>query len=128
MLLYEIDDPTSAIIRKFVRHAARRLNISTVPLVEIIRDSAYSSDKRTFGHYSPGTRELLVQIQGRHILDVLRTVAHELVHARQDELGMLGDTSGDTGSEQENQANAMAGVIMRDFAAANPQLFSETTQ
>lgn len=128
MLLFEFEDTAETIIRGFVRYASRRLSMAKTPKVKIVRDAAYSSSKKTFGHFTPGAAEILVQIENRHILDILRTLAHELVHARQDELGELHPGSGDTGSDQENQANSLAGVIMRDFNQAHPELFSRAAE
>ena len=49
-------------------------------------------------------------------MDIFRTVAHELVHHSQNENSKLPPDAGTTGSDYENQANAMAGVLMRNYA------------
>jgi len=59
-------------------------------------------------------------------MDILRTVAHELVHCRQNQQRPLPDHAGQTGSAWENDANARAGVIMRDYAESNPEKFTES--
>jgi hypothetical protein len=59
-------------------------------------------------------------------MDILRTVAHELVHCRQNQSRPLPDHAGRTGSPWENDANARAGVIMRDYAESNPEKFTES--
>jgi Zn-dependent peptidase ImmA (M78 family) len=64
---------------------------------------------------------LLVALKNRHPVDILRTVAHELVHYKQDQQGELTDTSGETGSPHENQAHEIAGVIMRNFNKHYPE-------
>jgi Zn-dependent peptidase ImmA (M78 family) len=53
--------------------------------------------------------------------DILRTLAHELVHHMQNLKG--DELNGDDGSEIENEANAQAGVIMRKFGRENPEIF-----
>jgi hypothetical protein len=53
--------------------------------------------------------------------DILRTLAHELVHHMQNLNG--DELNGDDGSGIENEANAMAGVIMREFGRENPEIF-----
>jgi hypothetical protein len=61
----------------------------------------------------------------RHVMDVLRTVAHELVHCSQNQQhGQLPDDAGETGSRWENDANARAGIIMRDWANTHPEHFA----
>ena len=54
----------------------------------------------------------------------MRTLAHELTHHKQREENRIKPDSGETGSDIENEANAQAGVLMRDFADQNPGLFS----
>jgi len=55
----------------------------------------------------------------------LRTVAHELVHCSQNQQhGQLPDDAGETGSRWENDANARAGIIMRDWANSHPEHFA----
>jgi hypothetical protein len=51
----------------------------------------------------------------------MRTLAHELVHYKQDIEDRLDDNSGATGSPEENEANAQAGVVMRDYSEQNPE-------
>ena len=54
-------------------------------------------------------------------MDVLRTLAHELVHWKQCQMGE--ELDGADGSDAENQANAVAGIIMRRFGKSYPHLF-----
>jgi hypothetical protein len=65
----------------------------------------------------------MVSTANRHVMDVLRTLAHELCHHRQNELVGLPADAGETGSEYEDSANAMAGRIMRDFRDQHSDLF-----
>jgi hypothetical protein len=77
--------------------------------------------RKSFGGYMGDRIEL--NIGNRHIMDVLRTMAHELVHYKQDLDGVLHKDSGKDGSEHENEANAKAAVIMRLWGKMNPELF-----
>lgn len=101
----------------FIQFASDYLGIKSIPQVSIIDQEPES---RSFGGYNPGTRKILVVTKGRHPMDVYRTVAHELVHHKQNEDKKLCANSGDTGSDIENEANALAGVIMRNWAKENP--------
>ena len=128
MLLYEFDDPTGLIIKNFTNFASAKLGLTKPPKVVVKRDAAYSADNHTFGHYDPDEDKIILQISNRQILDILRTLAHELVHGKQRQNNELKYDSGETGSEQENEANAVAGVIMRDFAQANKELFKRPAE
>jgi hypothetical protein len=59
-------------------------------------------------------------------MDVLRTVAHELTHKHQHERdgSRMGPDAGETGSPWENEANARAGILMRDYARLHPEYFA----
>lgn len=124
MFLSEVESEN--VVRDFIAQTAKKLNIRRVPKVNLHRDDGWSQENSSFGRYEPDTNELHVSLINRHLLDILRTTAHELAHCRQNELSPLPDHAGKTGSKWENQANAMAGVIMRDWAEAHPDHFESS--
>lgn len=111
------------LIRDFVKDASKKLGLENIPKLRIKKDPQWSKSNGTFGHYDLNSGELTVSIADRHIVDILRTVAHELVHRRQDEISELPDHAGETGSKWENQANAIAGELMRNYAKQYPEHF-----
>jgi hypothetical protein len=59
-------------------------------------------------------------------MDVCRTLAHELVHYSQDlKKGLEDEDAGSTGSPQENEANAEAAIIMRNWGKKHPDYFDK---
>ncbi len=72
----------------------------------------------TTGGYNTQTNEITTRYEGRAIVDILRTIAHELVHQRQNETGELAKYSyiPDIGGPIEDEANAVAGQLMKRFA------------
>ena len=124
MFLSETDD--ESILRDFVAFCARELELETEPQIRLRRDPAWSARNRTFGRYDHDNNKLEISIGNRHIMDVLRTCAHELTHQRQGETQQIDPDSGQTGSPEENQANAMAGIIMRRYGALHPELFEKS--
>ena len=44
-----------------------------------------------------------------------------LFRSKQDLQDVLGPESGATGSKEENEANATAGVVMRNYSEQNPE-------
>jgi Zn-dependent peptidase ImmA (M78 family) len=112
------------ILKKFLPFCSERLGLNSLPKIKIIDNNSYSLQNKSFGGYQPGRKVILLAIQDRHIADVLRTLAHELTHYKQDVEGNLEDpNAGETGSDQENEANSKAGIIMRDFGRANPSIY-----
>lgn len=119
------EDSNENIVQDFIQDTARRLGIERMPQVELHQDSDWSRGEHSFGMYEPDSHTLHVNMANRHLMDILRTTAHELTHCRQHEISPLPDQAGETGSKWENQANATAGVIMRDYAEAHPELFEK---
>ena len=67
-----------------------------------------------------------VYVKDRAIIDICRSIAHELVHHKQNLEGRLIDAvkDGEDGSDIENEANAKAGEIIRKYGKLNPELYA----
>ena len=112
------------LVQEFIQHTATELGIDPMPEIHLHTDPEWSTNNQSFGRYDPHSHTLNVSMPNRHILDVLRTVAHELVHCSQNQqYNGLPDDAGETGSRWENDANARAGIIMRDWANSHPEHF-----
>lgn len=117
---------TQSVVRDFIRSTAQKLGIKRLPKIVLHTDGEWSEQEHSFGRYVPEAHELHVSLADRHLMDILRTTAHELAHCRQHEISPLPDDAGETGSKWENQAHAVAGVVMRDFAEQHPDLFESS--
>ena len=115
----------TGILKDFVTRTIQRLKLENPPRVMFHKNSTWAEQNRSFGQFDPETNTLHVSLPDRHVMDIMRTIAHELTHAKQNEQHDLPDTAGETGSTWENSANAMAGIIMRDMAQDNPGLFEQ---
>jgi hypothetical protein len=113
------------VVTDFVNYCVEQLSIEQLPTIKFKRDPEWSARNKTFGRYNHETNLLEVSLAGRHIMDILRTVAHELTHQRQHEVANVPDHAGETGSEWENEANAKAGVLMREYAQQHPEYFAD---
>ncbi len=110
------------ILRAFLPFAVKELNLPSIPKIKLHLHLG-NDDQPSFGRFNNETHVIDIAIEDRHPLDILRTLAHELVHYKQElEVG-LDSTSGETGSPEENQAHELAGIVMRHFNKANPQFF-----
>ena len=120
------DSTDDNIVQDFIQHVTTELGIDPVPEIHLHTDPAWSEHNQSFGRYDPESHTLNVSMPNRHVMDVLRTVAHELVHCSQNQQhGQLPDDAGETGSDWENDANARAGIIMRDWANSHPEHFAQ---
>jgi len=114
-------------LEDFINHSCQYLNIENIPEINLIDDKTAAMENRSFASYAPGECRIEVNIAGRHPADIMRSLAHELVHHKQFEEGRLNveevREAGATGSDFENEANSEAGIIMRNYAQMNGNIF-----
>ena len=112
-------------LMSFVDFTCDHLGIDERPTVQYKEDGK-EGHQPSFASYSPSDKVVSILTKNRHPMDVFRSVAHELVHHKQNLDGRLGKDirkEGSTGSKIENEANSEAGKIMRYFGAENPFYF-----
>ena len=63
--------------------------------------------------------------KNRALVDVMRSLAHELVHHKQWEQGRLNVKPPDIGGEIEDEANAKAGQFIKMFAKSDQTIYDE---
>lgn len=98
----------------------KSISIKKYPKVILTNDK---SKTQTLGHNDLTSNEIVVYCKGRLTADILRTLAHELVHSAQMIAGEITKDSGSDGSPQENEANSLAGIILRKFGRSNPEIY-----
>jgi len=62
---------------------------------------------------------------GRALVDVLRSIAHELVHHKQNEDGELKGKHSNVGGPIEDEANAVAGEMIKAYGLEHPEIYPE---
>lgn len=116
----QFDEKTAKL---FISFALRELGVTKKPTVRFTdkqSDISQKGSQPSFGAYDPNKMELIIYRGDRHRADILRTLAHELVHHAQRVNKETLD--GKTGSDTENSANATAGVLMRKFSKVDPNI------
>ena len=126
MIVSDVNDSfeDEEILKDFIDFCSKELKLNELPVIKLRKDPQWSVVHKTFGRYINDKKMLEVAWGQRHIMDILRTVAHELTHRHQHEREEVPATAGETGSEYENEANARAGVLMRDYARLHPEFFA----
>ena len=107
--------------KDFISFCIDQLEIGTSPKIRIGDDHTKAQQVRAMGYYSPVDDYIWVLRGQRVPADWYRTLAHELVHWRQRELGQVMD--GSDGSELENEANSKAAVILREWGRRYDQIY-----
>ena len=116
------EDAKASVVNEFVNYCMEYLSVDR-PKLKLINSKDYAYENRSLGGYSPSEKKIMVVVHNRNMADILRTVAHEMVHHMQNLDKRLTPTSGEDGSPDENEANSLAGVIMRKFGRDNPQIY-----
>ena len=116
------EDAKASVVNEFVNYCMEYLSVER-PKLKLINSKDYAYENRSLGGYSPSEKKIMVVVHNRNMADILRTVAHEMVHHMQNLDKRLTPTSGEDGSPDENEANSLAGVIMRKFGRDNPQIY-----
>jgi predicted nucleotidyltransferase len=104
-----------AIIKDFISFVCGKLKMEEPVNVSLRRGrDEYIA---TTASYVPNDNENHVRCGGRALVDILRSLAHELVHNRQREVGIfdIGEQVQNIGGKIEDQANSVAGVFIKDF-------------
>jgi hypothetical protein len=104
----------------FISFASDNLELQDTPKVMLLQ--ARDKDMTT-ANYCPNSKTMKIYAKNRALFDIARSIAHELVHHRQNERGQ--ELDGTTGSDCENEANAMAGKIIRMYGEKNPDFYEE---
>lgn len=112
--------------KEFILFCKKQLKLKTLPKIKwLAKQDNSTGNHPTFGTFNNNDKTITVALNGRHPLDVMRTLAHELCHYRQLLKNELNAKSGETGSPQENEANAMAGIIMRKWGKHRQDMFND---
>jgi hypothetical protein len=110
-------------VNNFIDWTIRRLHIKQpYPQITLSRDTQQAQEGHHTGrHTSDG--KIWVYIENRNMVDIFRTIFHELVHHRQDQLNMIGPDDSYPGSPVEAMADMMAGKYIKIYGKNHPEIF-----
>jgi predicted transcriptional regulator len=119
----EKDLNNDPLMQKFIKWTAHKLNLKTFPEIEFSYDTEEAQEGHHTGRHVDGDNTVWVYAKNRNMVDIMRTVFHELVHCRQGELNMIKPGDSYPGSPIEMEADMMAGKYMKIFGKAHPEIF-----
>ena len=115
-----ISEQNENTINDFVQFAAQELGLQTTPSIRLLQSR---ENGMTTASYCPEDKSIKVLCGNRATFDICRSIAHELVHQMQDENG--DELDGETGSPCEDEANALAGRLIRTYGGNNAGFYEE---
>lgn len=110
-------------VKKFSEWVKKRLNCQTDPIIELSRDTQEAQDEHHTGRHTEGDNRIWVYVKNRNLVDILRTVAHELTHVRQSELNMIQPGDSYPGSPIEMLADMVAGKLIKIYGKKHHYIF-----
>jgi Zn-dependent peptidase ImmA (M78 family) len=105
------------LINNFIEYIKTYLKVDNLPDIKFVQERG--SIPMTTGSYLPDQNILYVIVKNRAICDYLRTLAHELVHYKQNVDGKIPKVLQGRDEDLEAEANIEAGKIIYDFAHSN---------
>jgi Zn-dependent peptidase ImmA (M78 family) len=113
---------SNAAIKDFLKYAVKKLGIQKTPVVILNKDKDRVNELRSMAGYMHKENKIWIYTGKRNTADIIRSLAHELVHCKQKE-SKTNPIDGSTGSEDENEANSVAGVLLRTYGKINPEIY-----
>lgn len=109
-------------LKAFIIFCQKKLSLETIPHIFL---HTHKKPHMTTGSYIRDDNTIHVLVKNRLLMDVLRTLSHELTHRKQDESGVLDrelakqdpmDEMGDLNTVYENEAYEKSGNFVKEFA------------
>lgn len=111
-------------ITEFVKFVKKELDLEKCPT--IVLQNGRGNLKTTANYdYTKENKVIRINAKNRAVVDVMRSIAHEMVHHKQFEQGRLKVQPPDIGGEIENEANAKAGQYIKMFAKVDETIYDE---
>lgn len=112
-------------LNDFVKFVKNELKLKDLPTISI---QNHRDGLKTTANYDYTKENKIIKVcsKNRALVDVMRSLAHELVHHKQWEDGRLnGPKPPDIGGEIEDEANSKAGQYIKMFAKIDESIYDE---
>lgn len=117
-----IDDDKREILKKFIIFCSENLKLTET--CKIFLSAERNEHLETTASYNPNNDNIWIYVKNRNMLgDILRSLAHEMMHFKQRLRGELHADSGKDGSPHENEAHTFAGMMIRKFGRMFPEIY-----
>lgn len=119
-----LDENKRKKLNEFVKFVKDELGIEKLPTVVV---QNHRNGLKTTANYDYTKDEKIIKVCGKNraLVDVMRSIAHELVHHKQYENGRLEVRPPDIGGEIEDEANAKAGQYLKMFSKIDDTIYDE---
>ena len=109
------DENKTRLMSEFILFCAQELPIEDNFEIHVVSNRKPHGIATT-AVYECGNNVCKIYAKNRALVDVMRSIAHEMTHMMQDEMGLLVGHIQDAGGFHEDQANSKAGELIKLFA------------
>ena len=110
-------------IKDFINWSIKQLHIQKpYPKITLSRNTKVAQQGHHTGVHTEDNK-IWVYIENRNLIDIFRTIFHELVHERQSQLNMIKDGDSYPGSPIEAMADMVAGKYIKIYGKDHPEIF-----
>jgi hypothetical protein len=120
-----LNDDNKKKLTDFVKFIKKELDLKEVPTISIQNNR---DGLKTTANYDYTKENKIIKVcsKNRALVDVMRSLAHELVHHKQWEDGRLnGPKPPDIGGEIEDEANAKAGQFIKMYSKIDETIYDD---
>jgi hypothetical protein len=115
-------------LERFVDFVKKELNIENDVNIRYQTDKDGIKTTAVYKYQDGGDEEfeqseVRVYTKERALQDIMRSVAHELVHHQQNERGELEGKISNVGGPIEDEANAVAGELLKKYGIDHPEIY-----
>jgi len=112
-------------VKHFIEWTKKRLGLADEPInIVFSYDRDDAQDQHRTGQWDYQNNHMVVYVGNRNMVDILRTVCHELVHVKQGQVGKIQRaTRNGPGSPLEVEADAKAGYLMKLYGKLHRDIF-----
>lgn len=130
MRLFEFNRQEKRItmLKKFAAWTAKQIDLKELPKIVYSDDKSLVYKHRTFGSTQP-TGDVWTYVgDDRNLADSMRTLCHELIHVKQFQKGTAkAQMSEKQRLKIEDEANALAGRLMREYGKHHIEIYEGRT-
>jgi hypothetical protein len=119
-----LTDDNKEKLTAFVKFVKEQLGLKNVPTISI---KGNRDGLKTTANYDYTKENKIIKVYGKNraLVDIMRSVAHEMVHHKQFEDGRLEQRPPDIGGEIEDEANAKAGQYIKLYSKKDPTIYED---
>jgi Zn-dependent peptidase ImmA (M78 family) len=122
------DNSIEKTINEFIDFVKKELKIENDVDVKLQNDKDGIKTTAVYKYAEGGSpsenTEVKVYTKDRALSDILRSIAHEMVHHKQNEDGKLDKKPSNVGGQIEDEANAKAGELLKKFGEKHPEIYN----